>query len=192
MCLGVTECPPALSPAPVTLTDGVSFLLLVVFLHKSFEQRAWSFCYFLFWGFLSMCHLNKSEFCFPVTHSTFWCGRAGGSVECCGGSGTVSSGPETVDGALRTIPVQAPWPGPESGLLGGQWVTSGLCSCEVSAAEGAAPPKILTAFTPLIKYLDSNGNLMFLLRFYCVLLVIIQHFLWVFYNYGMNYIAGFF
>ena len=97
-------------------------------------------------------------------------------------SAVVEAAPSAVDPRLWTAPFGPSQyrprdQGRSQGCSGGQWVTSGLCSCEVSAAEGAAPPKILTAFTPLIKYLDSNGNLMFLLRFYCVLLVIIQHFL---------------
>ena len=69
-------------PAPLALTHGTPFLLRVLFLLGSFEQRAWSFSYFLFLGFFSVLDLNKSGFCFPVAGSMLQCGRADGSVRC--------------------------------------------------------------------------------------------------------------
>lgn len=82
-----------------------------------------------------MCHFNKSESCIPVTHSMFWCGRADVQF-----SAEMEAAPSAVALRLLTEPFGAPQYRSVARACvraaRGPVVTSGLCSCEVLAAEG--------------------------------------------------------
>ena len=137
-CSGVTECPPALSLLH-GLTNGMLFLLRVLFLLGSFEQRAWSFSYFLILGFFSVQDLNKSGFCFPVASSILQCGRADGSVRCWGGSRghrvtltiTISMDLRLLTEPFGPSRCSSSNQGVSQGCSGTSWATGCRCSSDV-------------------------------------------------------------